>query len=39
MSRKVKVVKKNPEPAKSANVDPGQLGQYSAKSQIAEDGS
>ena len=39
MSRKVKVVKKNPEPAKSANVDPGQLGQYSAKYQVSEDSS
>jgi hypothetical protein len=36
MSRKVNVVKKNPEPAKPANVDAGQLGQYSAKSQISE---
>ena len=33
------IVKKNPEPAKSANVDAGQLGQYSAKSQVSEDGS
>jgi len=36
MSRKVNVVKKNTEPAKPANVDAGQLGQYSAKSQISE---
>ena len=30
------VVKKNPEPAKAANVNPGQLGQYSAQNQISE---
>ena len=39
MSRKVKVVKKNPEPAQPANVNPGQLGQYSATSQVSEDSS
>jgi len=33
------MIKKNPEPAKSANVDPGQLGQYSATNQVSEDGS
>ena len=33
------IVKKNPEPAKSANVDAGQLGQYSATNQVSEDGS
>lgn len=30
------IVKKNPEPAKGTNVDPGQLGQYSAKYQVSE---
>jgi hypothetical protein len=30
------VIKKNPEPAKGTNVDPGQLGQYSAKYQVSE---
>ena len=29
-------IKKNPEPAKGTNVDPGQLGQYSAKHQVSE---
>jgi len=32
------VVKKNPEPAKGKNADAGQLGQYSAKYNISEDG-
>jgi len=41
MAKKLKdVVKKNPEPARGTNyVDPGQLGQYSAQNQVAEDGS
>jgi hypothetical protein len=30
------ILKKNPEPAKAANVDAGQLGQYSAKHQVNE---
>lgn len=33
------VVKKNPEPAKSKNVDPGQLGLYSAKYNVSENSS
>jgi len=36
MSRKIKIIKKNPEPAKGTNVDPGQLGQYSAKYNVNE---
>jgi hypothetical protein len=36
MSRKVKIVKVNPEPAKGTNVNPSQLGQYSAKHQVTE---
>ena len=41
MAKKLKdVVKKNPEPARGTNyVNPGQLGQYSATNQVAEDGS
>ena len=39
MSRKVKIVRKNPEPAKSSNVNPGQLGQYSATNLVSEDSS
>jgi len=40
MAKKLKdMIKKNPEPAKSSNVDPGQLGQYSATNQVSEDGS
>jgi hypothetical protein len=40
MAKKLKdMIKKNPEPAKPANVDPGQLGQYSATNQVSEDGS
>jgi hypothetical protein len=35
--KKIKdIVKTNPEPAKGKNVDPGQLGQYSAKYQVSE---
>ena len=30
------VIKKNPEPARKANVDPGQLGQYAAQNQVSE---
>ena len=33
------IVKKNPEPAKPANISAGQLGQYSATNQVSEDGS
>jgi hypothetical protein len=32
----IKAIKTNPEPAKGKNVDPGQLGQYSAKYQVSE---
>jgi hypothetical protein len=32
----IKAIKTNPEPAKGKNVDPGQLGQYSAKHQVSE---
>jgi len=41
MAKKLKdVVKQNPEPARGTNyVNPGQLGQYSATNQVAEDGS
>jgi hypothetical protein len=40
MTKRLKdMIKKNPEPAKVANVDPGQLGQYSATNQVSEDGS
>ena len=34
----IKAIKINPEPAKGKNVDPGQLGQYSAKYQVSEGG-
>ena len=38
--KKIKdIIKKNPEPSKPTNSDPGQLGQYSAKYQIAESAS
>jgi hypothetical protein len=37
--RDIKAIKINPEPAKGKNVDPGQLGQYSAKYQVSEGGS
>ena len=33
------IVKKNPEPAKPANISAGQLGQYSATNQVSEDAS
>jgi hypothetical protein len=33
------MIKKNPEPSRPSNVDPGQLGQYSATNQVSEDGS
>jgi hypothetical protein len=39
MTKKVHIVKKNPAPAKPANVDPGQLGQYSAQNQVSESAS
>ena len=41
MAKKLKdVVKQNPEPARGTNYkDPGQLGQYSATNQVAEDSS
>ena len=32
----IKAIKTNPEPAKGKNVDPDQLGQYSAKYQVSE---
>jgi hypothetical protein len=32
----IKAIKTNPEPAKGKNVDPDQLGQYSAKHQVSE---
>jgi hypothetical protein len=34
--KKFKDIKTNPEPAKGKNVDPSQLGQYSAKYQVSE---
>jgi hypothetical protein len=38
--KKVKdFIKKNPEPARPANVNPGQLGQYSAVNQVSESAS
>ena len=37
MPKKLKdIIKRNPEPARPANVDPGQLGQYSATNQVTE---
>jgi hypothetical protein len=37
MAKLLKDIKKNPEPAVGKNVDPGQLGQYSAKYNVNED--
>jgi len=39
MKRVKDFIKKNPEPAKPANVNPGQLGQYSAVNQVSESAS
>jgi hypothetical protein len=36
MSKIKALIKKNPEPARPANVNPGQLGQYSATNQVTE---
>ena len=38
MAKLLKDIKKNPEPSVGKNIDPGQLGQYSAKYNINETG-